>query len=67
MSIPWVILFIVAGCAYLAIGYGAAMFFTMDGPPERWLRVLWRFALLFFWLPIAVLTPIAAAIAGLFD
>lgn len=67
MSLLALILTAVGAAAYLTIGYAIAVLNTMDGPPQRWKRVLWRFAFLFLWPPMIVLYLLAAAVAGLFE
>ncbi len=67
MSIPAIVL-IVIGCAvYLGVGFGAAMAFTMDGPPEWWIRIPLRFGLLFGWLPLIIIAPVIGAIGAMFS
>lgn len=66
MTIPWWVVITVGCVVYLVIGYCIALAFTLDGPPEWWLRVLTRLALLFLWLPLIILIPVMQAIGGLF-
>jgi len=62
VSVPAIIL-AAGGCAaYLAIGFCAAVAFTMDGPSRWWIRIPLRIGLLFGWLPFAVLAPVIGAL-----
>jgi len=65
MSVPAIVLIMIGCAAYLAIGFCAAIAFTMDGPPQWWIRVPLRIGLLLGWLPFAVLAPVIGAIGAL--
>jgi hypothetical protein len=67
MSVPAIALIALGCIAYLGIGFGVAMAFTMDGPPQWWIRVPLRFGLMFGWLPFVVFAPFIGMIGALFS